>query len=684
MVVDFLANRLWRHDKPAIIVIGCIAVLVFQNIFIFWQHYFSSQVFPWDFLAAYHAVPFYWMKLKSYGLDSSWVPFQGMGYPLYLNLQSSLYYPVLQVLAYLGVEYSLHIAVVVQCLHVLFGAFGAYFCARSMDLGWKSALFAGVIYQGFGGFYSNSEHVDIVRVYALIPWILCPVFSSWRSNSRYLKKLLLFYPFIVMLLITGGYVGGVISVLFVTGVVLTIKTFWYENFRKRGVLIIFLMLLGVALSAIHWLPAMINMDLIARSNNASSLSKDYIQWIDLFTFTFSSDGDRFFHDISMRSIFIGIPALAFILIGVVSQYRPNPWVLLTAIFSLLMGTGALLSIISILISPLSFSRFVIADYKGLLAFSMIMLGAQSFEKFFLSPRNLFFCFLLMTLWFILGCYFLDFDFKKDRTEIVGIVLMTICVILYMGKSSRSASMLWITFLIALVLIDWYRINGRHHFYNTTMTLPSFNVGIKEDGKPYGLLAGMTGNAGCREGRIDFLDKDYANKPWRGYYTGEYLMGDYGGSANLSGTKKILSDSNLRLFAEKSWLAIEIEEARADHAIKLLESSPSLKIKCINFDGGRQIFDVNSDSQFSIVENERYFDGWTAILKNANGEVVSSIEPENFYGFRQWKLPMGSYRVEPKFVVPGKSIAIAVSIFSSLIYLFTLILMCCKPFKRVYG
>src|SRR4051812_1551587 len=116
---------------------GVAGVLLLQNLFIFWRHYFGGYGFPWDFIAGYHAVPYYWIEAARHGMSSAWIPFQGMGYPLYMNLQSSLFYPPLWLVAWANQGYSLAIAVELQAMHVGFGALGAAICARLMGLRWS-------------------------------------------------------------------------------------------------------------------------------------------------------------------------------------------------------------------------------------------------------------------------------------------------------------------------------------------------------------------------------------------------------------------------------------------------------------------------------------------------------------------------------------------------------------------
>ena len=108
----------------------------------------------------------------SRGSLAEWMPFQSMGYPFRLHLQSGLWYPPLWVFPLLKIPYTLSAAVTLQALHVLLGALGMYALLHTTLRTRREALLGAFVFQLFGGFYSNAEHVDIVRAFAFTPWWL--------------------------------------------------------------------------------------------------------------------------------------------------------------------------------------------------------------------------------------------------------------------------------------------------------------------------------------------------------------------------------------------------------------------------------------------------------------------------------------------------------------------------------
>src|SRR5437016_6109159 len=100
--------------------------LSIQNIAIFWEHYFNNVGFPWDFNMSYYAWPAFWTTAISMGIFPQWIPYQAIGYPLAINAQSGLYYPIFWIFPLLHIAYTLHAAIIVQVLHILFGSIGMF------------------------------------------------------------------------------------------------------------------------------------------------------------------------------------------------------------------------------------------------------------------------------------------------------------------------------------------------------------------------------------------------------------------------------------------------------------------------------------------------------------------------------------------------------------------------------
>src|SRR5215831_19628109 len=111
------------HFKDKIIFM---VLLFLQNIAIFWEHYFNNVGFPWDFAAEHYAWPAFWTTSIGMGVFPHWNPYESMGYPWAIHSQSGIYYPVFWIFPLLHIPYTLHAAVTVEVLHVLFGSIGMF------------------------------------------------------------------------------------------------------------------------------------------------------------------------------------------------------------------------------------------------------------------------------------------------------------------------------------------------------------------------------------------------------------------------------------------------------------------------------------------------------------------------------------------------------------------------------
>jgi hypothetical protein len=234
-----------------------LAAVGLQNLLYFSLHYTQGWMIPWDFIGPYYALPQYWIEAAHAGVSSNWIPFQGMGYPIHLNVQSGFHYLPLQWFAWVGWPYTLTSAVVLQGLHVAFGALGAAWCAHLLRMDWKLALLAALAYQGFGGFYGNASHPDIVRAYALLPWLMGPVVAPWTDSTR-LRVAVALVPLWTQMMWTGGYSGNAIATLALLGGVTAARTAFnvrQQPARWLGLALLAALGTGTLLAAPALLPA---------------------------------------------------------------------------------------------------------------------------------------------------------------------------------------------------------------------------------------------------------------------------------------------------------------------------------------------------------------------------------------------------------------------------------------------
>jgi hypothetical protein len=647
-------------------------VLALQNVLFFFRHYFQGYAFPWDFCLTYHAVPYYWIELAKLDIDTSWVPFAGMGYPLFMNLQSGFFYPFFWWFVVFDQTYTIHAAVIMEGIHVLLGAVGAVVCAKLLGLDWKQALFTGVMYQGFGGFYSNAEHPDIVRSYALIPWMIAPVFADWShlKQSNLLKISIAILPFIVYCEWSGGYPGITIAALFMVGTIVFTRLI-FSNDRKVGITILAACVAGTLLAAIFLLPLTMQVSEIARASSTPNTHFDYLVPSDIFGLVYSTNNPYFAHDVSMRSTFVGIPVMALVFIGLIDLRCKvwNKWVIFSFGLALLMSTGLLHTIVVKVLPPIGLSRFTMADYRAFIALAIVLLSAstlQTIQHTKTKDGYIWAVALLLFLW--IGDNALNTNggtWFSDRIRMFSVLVATIVVL---RLSLYSKKTLWVVLaLIIITLFDWSRVHWSESY---------FAMG---DGQAYCETASnrisnrklldnrLRDGNGCRTARVNNPGTDFAHFSWRGYYSGEYMMQDCSGSMQFKRQQKILSDSSLMNFSALPWRMVAVPNETQINTMNF-QGTMLANVKCMNYGTTeiRHVVDISAPGL--VVENELYWLGWEAKLINLSSKNPKVIKAVDVNGFRGWYLPAGKYDMVETYKTPYKNSSLSLTFFGLFIWL----------------
>ena len=635
--------------------VGIVAILLIQNLAIFYNHYFRGYAFPWDFLGSYHALPYYWIEAAKLGVDTAWIPFQGMGYPLYLNLQSGAFYPPFWLLVILGKTYSVETAVLMQGLHVWFGAVGAVICARLLGLKWKESLLVGVFYQAFGAFYSNASHPDIVRTYALLPWLCAPVFSRWHEQSMLQCLGIMSLPLWTYCLWTGGYPGGAVAMMFVLGTTLLLRILLERDNRNTGLLVLLALAAGCLLAGISLLPGILSASEVARASQAGGgLVYDYLSPGDVFALIYRVDNTFFGHDITMRSVFVGVPVVALLLLGAQNCRHWNRWVLFTVAISLAMASGILHKFIVGVFPPLGYSRFAFADYRGFIGLALILIAVQGGGAQDQNNRGAYLWGVALLAFVVFGNYLLKLN-MPDNWRDVGFLMLVIAAVLVVLGYVRHKNNKWvIPLLIAVALLDWARVNGGQGYFNFS----NANAWVEEATGKFvdtekALAARLLKTDDCRPSRIDIPELNWIMRPWRGYYTGKYMMEDYSGPMKFVRQQQILASPSLRAFASRPWVAVDLLET-GSFGDGLLMEAPLAPVSCIRYGTTRIEYRVDLPQPRFVVENELFWKGWSATVFSLDGRAIEILEPINVKGFRGWRLPAGNYTLVATFETPNRN------------------------------
>ena len=633
-----------------------ILLLLLQNLLIFHNHYFNDTTPPWDFVETYLAVPFYWIELLRHGYDVSWIPFQGMGYPLYMNLQSGYYYLPNWIFVIFDIQYTINNAVIMQCLHIFIGSLGTVILAYLIGLKWYKALLAGFIYQTFGAFYSNAEHLDIIRGYSFIPWLLIPVLT--KQYFVKLNQIVLWsYPLIVYLMITGGYLGMSIAIFFILGITAFARIVFEKEYRKYGFFVICALLIGFLISSVFLLPSLLDKKELIRATGI--ISYDYAYLVDIFSLIFGIGFPSQPHDISMQSSSISMIVFMLLVSSLLKIRIINKWLLFILLLALLMISGLLHQYLIQIFSPLGLSRMIMSDYRGLIGIIIILIATIGLKNF--TQKDLIPVVIFTLIFIVLGNFFLNInslDYKKEFLFIAISFLLSIGTLYIFTKKA----LLGITLMFIIVILDFYRIHSSKIYWshkgassyikNTFGEYKDFSIELlaKASGKEF------------REKRVDEQKRPLS---YKGYYDGTYMMNDYGGSMHLKQYENIRSNPVLKSYALLEWTPISgninsINNENVNNKVNFvkLESYKTSEIR----------YSINSIENTSFIENEIYWKGWKGKLIDEKGTVSNEILPENIDGFRKWDIPEGNYVLITNFTPPYQSIAINLSIFGIFIWL----------------
>ncbi len=637
-------------------------LLAAENVVVFHRHYFAGYGFPWDFVGSYYAAAAYWTEAVARASLAMWMPFQSMGYPFLVNLQTGLWYPPMWVFPLLKLPYTLHAAVVFQCLHVLAGALGMYALLRTAVRSRREALIGAFAYQLFGGFYSNAEHVDIVRSFAILPWLLWAAVPPAPADGR-LPRRLVFAPLVVCLLAVGGYPGNLVAATFLLAVfaalVLLQRRFDRGALRWAAALGASIGL-GLAMAAIHLGPAWIYRAELLRYHVSEKIYRATMTAAHLpglFLEPLGMPGD-----VSMSSTYVGFAVLAgAAMLARVSLRRLWPWAAVGALAASMAAGNSLPvhSILRTLAPPLGYSRFPPSDYRGIVAVVLVLLAAAGWRDlrrrrwgagafaWRILPLGVF------AVWGIRRVY-AGQAFWPQPTLAATACLAAVAAMLAWRDSRRRRALALPAMLAAISL-------------GAAFVLPRVQGWVVPDlisvCRVFSPTPARMHDAGVV---VDpaFLDRRPVSRPPRidgdgpyrasGYLTGAYVLGDFGGPV-LRAKATIMKDDDWLAFMRREWVPVLVEDPSpayddsifvADLRARASAASPDPRVRQTRYGIDRVRYRVATDRPLLLVENEIYFPGWTASIETTalRAERVNDL-------FRGWRLPAGTYELDTVFRIP---------------------------------
>jgi len=655
-----------------------------QNLILYWRHYLGSVGIPWDFLLSYYGMVAFWTGLVREGVWPEWVPFQQMGYPFALQIQSGMHYPPFWIFAVTDLVYTLHAAIVTQCLHMLAGAIGMFLLARLLQRSDGEALVAAVTFQCFGGFFSNAEHPDIIRAFVWSPWLLwaCTL-DPTRADGRLPARAAAIPP-LLYLFLTGAYPGNIIA----GGLIIPLYVLLQLGEARRravpastilraGAGTLVLGLLGVAMAIRHLGPIAIFRDQYFRGA-PHGFPRETL-WLEHLPGLFMSNASLP-GEISMTSTYVSLPILILAGFAPVAALR-RLWVFLTVgVVAAVMAAGDHLPIGAALraaVPVFGLSRFPSSDYRVFIAIPAILLGLSGLHALrsrALGPTSLAIrsaCILTVVGWGVAHTPRLTGG-DAVMTFAMAMASITFAAVVRHGFFPPAA--VWPTVLL-LVVCDASRVVPRIPGWSDPNGVP-----------PYGQRASLTQarNRARQIGSPAINGRFPASRParvkpdgldrWLGYLNRQYYANDLTPNV-LRVTTVIESNQRYQQYMMAAWTPVLVpapgagqglvDDSTLDAALAGKSMADAGSVTLLQYGINEIRYGVMLRDPVLMVENEMYFPGWRAGFSTS----ASPIEAIAVNGvFRGWRLPPGTYTMVASFEFPNRRFLTGIAISSTMLWL----------------
>lgn len=678
-----------------------IALLIAVNLFVFRGVYFGNDSFPFDFPQAHYGFVAYWMSSLAHGELPHWIPYQGMGYAFASNLQSGLFYPGFWLVAISQVDYTLHVASAVQALHVLLGGVGAFLLARVLFGSSHVSFLVGLAFSLYGGFFTNSEHPDIVRAFALTPWLYWSLLfrNSGLAFSReaavdetLLCRRNVLVPLVFYFFITGSYTGNLVATAFLLPFFLLAQCVQRIRGGKPAFAVVgstgglmLLLALGVLLASVYLVPAMALSQELTRATEAFSISSRWwLQVGDLWSLVFSS---RTAVPVTVDYSMIGmqLPAPLFLFLPLVMRLHAKvlwPFALLT-LLALLMSLQPFAGIpeaLGKLFPPLGYSRFPAGDYRttavlGLLVF----LGAGLHAAFRCGSPTRVGQWLAPSLGLALAIGGLNVLVRSSpdlhgiqaqvmTTQLAPMIPALVVLMLRLPSvnPSTATAVLGLCFVVSSVaaledMNRFWRYPAAEQSLSRLSPIALWEAGKQPAGRPF------ERELAARPARI--VD---TNLPWRGYLTGDYLMGDKGGLVTTARrTVEMDRDLMAYMLSASRPLVLKCDDSTCSDALRAaLRSSQAPgatagnSARITTFRRNEVAYTIDATEPVLLVENEIFMPGWRGSIVGHQQE----IEPVRLLGaLRAWRVPAGATVLRLRYEPPHFPVSMAISLIALAVY-----------------
>jgi hypothetical protein len=636
---------------------------------VFSKQLFEHWTFPWDFLGTYTTTPAFVAATIGRGHPLTWSPYVASGFPLDVDAQAGFYFPGWWALGALGVPATLRVLTAVQVAHVLFASVGVYALARARRLEWTWALLAAIAYVFFGGFYGQSEHADIVRGFAYLPWLLWAL-TPPAEERRWTR--LVAVPALAWLISSGAYPGEVVSFA-ITGAVYVIVAIragrpglWS---RYRGALLLAVVASGAICAAVlfPYLRAEHAGELHRTIEPTAALRAEWafkpLDALGLYlnNFSWTLDG-------TVTSWALAIPVLIGVACARLTSIRRHAPLVACGALALLLATTPKIGFIGramASIKPLFPSRFPASDYKAIVAIALIIVSVDAWRGLSAARRTLALRAAALGVLLALGAILAP-DTHAMPTRALWLLLVMIAASVALAAVRPPARVL-VLLLAVLVTIDGAReIND----YRSQGTVSPWQVPpaalayyVARDGYVRELPEHLAAAPASRPARVPPASTAEPNAS--GWVADAYHESDYDPTIErslwLAESEPALAAKLLQPWQGYLFACEEVGCAGDIHLPAAKTWTPSAAVQTVRYGEQSIVYSVKVAKPTLMVENELSIKGWHTDSKRVS--LVDAHVP-----FRAWRLAPGDYRFTASFQEPGRELQDAIAALAALAWL----------------
>jgi hypothetical protein len=635
------------------VVINPISFLIALNFVIFYKYWLGISTPPWDFLGGGMVEQYRFYKDGGFFTPPTWFPYAWFGIPEYQMLQDGGWFlPVALVAELIGWHPAN--AARVQAFMVLFGSIGTYFLStRFITTKWINLL-AGILYAFIPAFYSNAQHYGVVRSASLLPWILYFLHPKTIKNSRmsiFLGSIIIFQS------IVGSYPGNLISSIYTAFLFIIFFGLFKNPWIKDYILKISIMgILGILMGLIRYLPT-----LRVQSSFPSEVGNQAgINFYNLNYLIFPYVGDTLpWQNLTLRSLYIGsvvLPVLFFYKRKINSALG---WITLSAFSIIMMTYNSINSVLRDYLPLADISRFAITDWRNTFNLSIIMLSVLIISNLKNESTNLKFVRAILFSSFLTYIIFASYQIGHTYRSLTIYSLFAILIFLlilfrqYLLNTYKliliPASCLFGIFFVFQNGFSWMTTVKEQNFniYNNTFT----NVFEYVD---YPLKS--------RPERVSFLPTPLTEDNYRNdqRYNRFWLTGGFGAygyhnikdiNAYSSLFPRLEKDSDpvVKFLLSKGKQVINVDDRNLETLIQECTESIScsnkfgVKIKQIVFDRDSEVFEIEAEQSFTMIQNEIFSPIWVGNFC-IEGQCERVNPSATLDSLRTWQLPKGKYEL----------------------------------------